>query len=188
MARRADRFLPAEYALLGLLAAEPAHGYDLHRAFAPGGALADVLRLPQNRLYALLKRLEARGLIAPQAGAAPGEAAPPRHGYTVTPAGRDALAAWLAAPVAHTREVRLELLLKLYFAGRQTPGAPAALLAAQAAVSGSIVARLAGEADALAGRPPADFRRLVVDLRLRQNRAALAWIEAAQAALQGGAP
>ena len=47
MARRAERLLPAEYALLGLLAAEPAHGYDLHRAFAPGGALADVVRLPQ---------------------------------------------------------------------------------------------------------------------------------------------
>jgi DNA-binding PadR family transcriptional regulator len=185
MARRADRLLPAEYALLGLLAAEPAHGYDLHRVFAPGGALADVLRLPQNHLYALLKRLAARGLIAPQAGAAPAESAPPRHVYALTAAGRETLAAWLSAPVDHTREVRLELLLKLYFADRLAPDAPGALLTAQAAVSRALVARLESEAGALAARPPADFRRLVVDLRLRQNRAALAWVEAAQAAVQG---
>ena len=57
MPRRAERLLPSAYALLGLLADGPAHGYDLHRGFDSGGPLAGVLRLEINQLYALLKKL-----------------------------------------------------------------------------------------------------------------------------------
>ena len=176
MARHAEGLLPAAYALLGLLAAGAAHGYDLHRPFAAGGALRAVCRLPLNQHYALLKQLQVRGLV--EAGELATEGAtPPRRPLAITPAGRAVLAAWLDQPVSHTRDVRLAFLLKLYFAERLTPAAVPALLAAQVAVTHESLARLANEWRALADRGPGDFQRLVVDMRLRQNGAVLAWLE-----------
>ncbi len=176
MARHTEGLLPAAYALLGLLAGGAAHGYDLHRPFAAGGALRAVCRLPLNQHYALLKQLQARGLV--EAGDLATEGVtPPRRPLTITPAGRAVLAAWLDQPVPHTRDVRLEFLLKLYFAERLVPVTVPALLAAQVAVTRESLARLDGEWRALAERGPGDFERLVVDMRLRQNGAVLAWLE-----------
>lgn len=176
MARHGEGLLPAAYALLGLLAAGAAHGYELHRPFAAGGALWAVCRLPLNQHYALLKQLQARGLVA--AGDLEMEGvAPPRRPLTITPTGRVALVTWLAQPVPHTRDVRLEFLLKLYFVERLAPADRPALLAAQVAVTRTSLARLDGEWRALADRGPHDFARLVVDMRLRQNQAVLAWLE-----------
>jgi PadR family transcriptional regulator, regulatory protein AphA len=176
MARGSAHLLPAEYALLGLLAAGPAHGYDLHRAFAPGGELAEVCRVPITQLYAMLKKLASRDLVHERGAEATGTA-PPRRLFALTPQGERVLAEWLAGPVPHTREVRLEFLLKLYFAGRRDPAQVAALLAAQHAETRTVVSRLQNEIAALGTVPPADFRRLVVDVRLRQNQAVLAWLE-----------
>ncbi|MGI8587796.1 MAG: PadR family transcriptional regulator [Chloroflexia bacterium] len=176
MPRRAERLLPAAYALLGLLAAGPAHGYDLHRHFAPGGPLAEVCRLQINQLYALLKKLADLGYLA-QTSAEPSGAAPPRRAFELTLAGHEALTSWLDEPVRHTRDVRLEFLLKLYFARRRAPEQATALLEAQAAVTSSLVRRLERELALLPDTPDADFGRLVLDIRLRQNRAVLGWLE-----------
>jgi PadR family transcriptional regulator AphA len=176
MARGSAQLLPAEYALLGLLAAGPAHGYDLHRAFAPGGVLAEVCRVPINQLYAMLKKLASRDLVHEQGAEATGTA-PPRRLFALTPGGERVLAEWLAGPVTHTREVRLEFLLKLYFAGQRDPAQVAALLAAQHVQTRAVVDRLQDELAALGTAPPTDFRRLVVDVRVRQNQAVLAWLE-----------
>ncbi|MDQ2806134.1 MAG: PadR family transcriptional regulator [Chloroflexota bacterium] len=181
MARHGAGLLPAAYALLGLLAAGAAHGYDLHRPFAAGGTLRAVCRLPLNQHYALLKQLQARGLV--EAGdLETAGVTPPRRPLAITPAGRAVLTAWLAQPVPHTRDVRLEFLLKLYFAERQAPATVPALLAAQVAVTRDSLARLDSEWIALADRAPGDFARRVVDMRLRQNRAVLDWLEDAQRA------
>ncbi|HMA33790.1 MAG TPA: PadR family transcriptional regulator [Chloroflexia bacterium] len=181
MPRPSESLVPAAYALLGLLAGGSAHGYDLHRPFARGGALADVCRLPLNQHYALLKQLQRRGLAA-ATGVETSGAAPPRRRLAITPAGQAALTTWLATPVPHTRDVRLEFLLKLYFAGRLAPAQRWPLLEAQIGLTRALITRLEREAAALSSQAPGEFHRLVVDMRLRQNRAVLAWLEATLAA------
>ncbi len=176
MAHRSEALLPAAYALLGLLVGGVAHGYDLHRPFAAGGALREVCRLPLNQHYALLKQLLARGLVE-ATGVESSGATPPRRRLAITAAGQAVLTGWLAGPVPHTRDVRLEFLLKLYFAERLAPAGVPALLAAQVAVTRDSLARLDRAWAELADLPSGDFQCLVVDMRLRQNRAVLAWLE-----------
>jgi DNA-binding PadR family transcriptional regulator len=175
MPRNAERLLPAAYALLGLLAEGPAHGYELHRSFAPDGPLADVYRLEINQLYALLKKLAELGLVE-QSGFEPVGSAPPRRYFAITPAGLEELDKWLREPVPHTREVRLEFLVKLYFAISRDPGQARDLLAAQRKVTLRTMSRLQellGSASLTAG----DFRRLVLQLRLKQSEAVFDWLD-----------
>jgi DNA-binding PadR family transcriptional regulator len=139
---------PSEYAVLGLLAEQPRHGYALAHQFAPGAELRQVVRLEMSQLYAILKKLELLGLITAQSasGAAADEPAPdaplptdgeglgerpPARGrriYAPTPAGRAQLDTWLAEPVARPRDLRLTFLLKLFFALRRSHDDAIALL------------------------------------------------------------
>lgn len=172
--RRERTATPAEHALLGLLAVsdDRRHGYDLSREFQPGGALADVIRLEPGMLYHHLKRLESRGWV--EATSEPIPNRPPRQSYTVTPAGADALDRWLAEPVAHTREVRLEFLVKLYLAHLRGPGPAGRLVAEQRAILAGLAESLRRQGDAL---DPGGFPAAVTALRLAQTDAALAWID-----------
>jgi DNA-binding PadR family transcriptional regulator len=182
--------MPAEHAILGLLALEggEGHGYDLARYFADGRPLAAVLRLEVGMLYHHLKKLARAGWVAPVPDAERGR--PPRQVYTLTTAGRDELRRWLAEPVGHTREIRLEFLVKLYFARRLDAALAEVLLADQLArlrdVERGLERQLAEVEQpspapgSMAGDDPA-FARLVLDLRLVQTRAAIAWMERATA-------
>jgi len=158
-----------EYALLGLIAqaasGEPVHGYDLQRRLSEG-SLAQVIRLEPGMMYHYLKKLARRGLITEEV--VPQEGRPARHLHTVTPPGRALLDAWSDTPVRSTREVRLEFLLKFWFARRDRDRA-LRLIRAQAQV-------IEGTIDALRSRiaalPTDDaFGRAVLDLRLGQNAA-----------------
>jgi len=173
--RYAERLLPAAYALLGLLAEGSAHGYELHRSFAPDGPLADVYRLEINQLYALLKKLAEMGLVE-QSGLEPVGGAPPRRYFSITPSGLEELDIWLHEPVPHTREVRLEFLVKLYFAISRGPGQARDLLAAQRNVTLRTLSGLQEQIKS-ASLPAGDFRRLVLELRLKQSEAVLDWLD-----------
>jgi DNA-binding PadR family transcriptional regulator len=69
-------------------------------------------------IYPELRRLRDAGLVSvrddPRGGAT-------RHAYTVTPAGRAALARWLTDPSEPVLEMRNEALLRLRFAGVLEP-------------------------------------------------------------------
>ncbi|MCC6315212.1 MAG: PadR family transcriptional regulator [Thermomicrobiales bacterium] len=180
--------MPAEHALLGLLAltpeAQPGHGYDLARRFAGGQPLGDVLRLEPGMLYHHLKKLERAGWVA--AATEPQPARPARRTFRLTASGRAELTRWLGEPVTHTREIRLEFLVKLYFVRALIPERLPHLLAGQRDV-------LSGHADSLMDQiatltePEADaaaiadvaYQRLVLELRLAQTRAAIAWLDRA---------
>lgn len=102
--------------ILGLLAAQPQHGYQLLEHFRDPATLGMVWNLSTSQLYAVLKRLERKGWIA--GCEVVSENAPPRVEYTLTSNGHAQLQAWLDEPhpSASIRRVRVEFLSRLYIA------------------------------------------------------------------------
>ncbi len=95
------------YALLGLLADGPSSGYDLTRRFEEGiGTFA--WTAGHSQIYPELARLVADGLVEVVAEGPRG-----RRDHAITPAGRDALRAWLMGPHQSGRTVRNEFVLRL---------------------------------------------------------------------------
>jgi PadR family transcriptional regulator AphA len=170
---REDRpeLTPVQYAILGLLHEHPAHGYELQRSFSPAGALVEVAQVEQPTLYANLKDLAARNLIA---GSEAREGArPPRTVYALTEEGTRLLDTWLREPVQRLRQVRLDFLLKVYFARRRSDELVAALVDAQIQACHDYLAAL--EADS-ATRSPGDFAYLVAESRTSAARGTLDWL------------
>ncbi len=167
---------PAEHAILGLLYFEEAggHGYDLARHFADDRPLGDVLKLEPGMLYHHLKKLARTGWVT--VDIEPQGTRPPRQIYTLTDAGKDQLLRWLREPVQHTREIRLEFLIKLYFARLLDPALAAELIRGQLDRSREVEATLESRLAASTSSTE-DFGRQVLELRLLQTRAAIDWLE-----------
>src|SRR5919201_4574066 len=81
----------------------------------------------KSRLYAVLGRLEAAGLATSTTAK---ERGPTKSMYSITPAGRAALHAWVSDPTLELPPPRDPFLLKLFFARRVAPDAAAELVAA----------------------------------------------------------
>jgi len=168
MDRRA--LLPGEHALLGLLRRRPMYGYEMARV-AAGEGLTGVCPMEQSALYAYLGNLEQRGLVEwteERVGRRP-----PRKLFRLTPAGRRAVDRWLRAPVERMREVRIELLLKLYFLGESDEEAERELLRNQITACEEYQARLAREAPAGGGR---SLPRLVTMSKTSAAEATIRWL------------
>lgn len=95
--------------LLALLAKEPAHGYELkmllEQTFGQAYPSPNI-----GQIYVTLQRLERDGLVRSQDVVQ--ATRPNKRVYELTPAGRDALAAWVEAPSEGPR-VRDEFFMKL---------------------------------------------------------------------------
>lgn len=153
----ADRPLNAgEWSVLALLCEQPAHGWALARQLAPDGEIGVVWALTRPLVYRALELLEQGGLVE-RAGEVSSSRGPSRTLHRPTPAGRDALADWLARPVAHLRDVRPDLLLKLLFSERAGVD-PTPLLTAQRALALQAVEALERDLD---GAPPGASRMLL---------------------------
>ncbi len=188
-ARVAAKAMPAEHAVLGLIAevGGDAHGYELARHFDPDRPLGQVLRLEQSMLYQHLKKLESRGWLT--MSLQPQGSRPPRQVYGITAEGRAELRRWLEEPVAHTREIRLEFLVKLFFAIQLDPDRARRLVAEQQAVCEQLAASLTMQIAELedqerdqtdrddAPTVGRDFPRMVLELRLAQTQAAAVWLD-----------
>src|SRR5262249_55999861 len=59
----ADDLLPAEWAVLGVVASGPTHGYGVARALGEDGALGHVWTVPRPLVYRALQQLEQAGLV-----------------------------------------------------------------------------------------------------------------------------
>lgn len=179
MSRTVQTPLSLEHALLGLLHEQPSHAYAIYQEFTAPNGLGQVWHLKQSHCYALLVRLEEHGYLVGQL--MPQGARPPRRILALTPAGRAAFSAWLAAPVAHGRELRLEFLAKLYFASRF--GAPAAttLIARQRQACRDWLEGF----DNRAARPQDAYNQLVLAFRRGQVEAMLDWLDTCSETLIG---
>jgi PadR family transcriptional regulator AphA len=179
-ARRAPRENRTRYVILGMLTAAPQTGYGLRKAIA--GSVGHFWQESFGQLYPALRRLVAEGLVEARAT----QGGPGRGGatYHVTPAGRAALAAWLAVPPALAPQ-RNEVLLKVFFAGAVPPEVSCRNLDRVAtALRGELAAleEIARVMDAPGGgaHPDAPHWRLTLDFGLGFLRFALAWIARAQ--------
>ena len=106
----------AEGACLSLVVAGHRHGWALVRELASDGDIGRVWSLSRPLTYRSIDQLASRGLlergeIVPGKGTARTLIAP-------TSAGRRAARRWVRTPVAHLRDVRTELLVKLELASR----------------------------------------------------------------------
>jgi DNA-binding PadR family transcriptional regulator len=108
--------LTPDETLLGLLAVQARHGYDLLDAFKQPDQLGRVWNLSTSQLYAVLKRLESRSDIAGHEVMS--GKAPARTEYRLTAQGETRLTGWLQElqPSASIHRVRVEFLSRLYIA------------------------------------------------------------------------
>jgi DNA-binding PadR family transcriptional regulator len=102
--------------ILGLLAAQTRHGYELLDCFRDSSQLGEVWNLSTSQLYAVLKRLEQQGLTRGHEVASTD--APTRIEYILTEAGLARLEVWLhnEKPSSSVHRVRVEFLSRLYIA------------------------------------------------------------------------
>src|SRR5215470_17788745 len=106
---RRDELAPPHFAILGLLAMSPRHGYDLAPYFTPAGELGLVCTMGLPLLYATLHRVEELGYaVAEESLVSQG---PPRKVFRLTPTGWHVLDEWLKTPVKQVPQIRQEFLL-----------------------------------------------------------------------------
>jgi len=146
----AARLSLTEWAVLAVLAERPAHPFAVARLLGEDGELGRVLTVRRPLVYRAAERLAAAGLCRPD-HTEPGEGGPERTVYRTTPAGRRALAKWLAEPVSRVRDLRLEFLLKVRLT-RRAGRSPLPLVQAQRAALGPRLGALSsgGEGDEVA--------------------------------------
>lgn len=170
--QRDDDALTPENALLGFLALEPAHGYELHRRLTQ--ELGALWHASLGHVYNVLKRMEAQGLIAGKLTRAGNY--PPQRTFALTAAGKRALQVWLRKPcTSSARAVRMEFLARLYFAQRLDSARARDMLNEQRAAVVEATEQLSHIAADSTAAPA--FARLAVALRLAQSRAMLNWID-----------
>lgn len=101
------------FAILGFLSLGPMSGYDIKKLVAE--STENFWSESFGQIYPALRRLTEAGLI--EQSAAPSEGGRRRHVYAINAAGSAALAVWLRQP-AELPQVRIELMLKLFFGSR----------------------------------------------------------------------
>jgi PadR family transcriptional regulator, regulatory protein AphA len=118
-----------KYAILGMLDLCPMSGYDIRKMSA--FSISHFWKEDYGHIYPTLKLLLDEGLATKKEEPA-GAGKPGRHSYSITAQGRRALSAWLAA-APNPPNLRIELLLKVFFGARAKKKDMALMLEAQEA-------------------------------------------------------
>jgi DNA-binding PadR family transcriptional regulator len=113
--RDEHELLLGEWACLGILYEGPSHGYAIAARLKPDQDVGRVWSMSRPRTYGALEHLGDRGYIR-AVGEERGFAGGNRTIIAATRSGRARLRNWMATPVAHMRDLRSELLLKLVLA------------------------------------------------------------------------
>ena len=110
-----NELLLGAWACLGIVYPKPIHGFAIAARLKPTGDVGRVWSLSRPLTYRSLDQLATRGYIH-TVGEEPGIAGGNRTILAATRTGRAQLRRWLTTPVAHLRDLRSELLLKLVLA------------------------------------------------------------------------
>ena len=111
--------MSVRYGILGLLAREPQHGYELKNSFeeAAGG----FWNINYGQIYITLDSLVKEGLVEGKVKAGGEGRGHNRKVFSITPDGLDELKRWLKAPVDKVRPLRDEVFVKLAFMDPSNP-------------------------------------------------------------------
>ncbi|MFP4074844.1 MAG: PadR family transcriptional regulator [Actinomycetota bacterium] len=118
-----------EYAVLGILAEGPSHGFAVARELGANAEVGRILTVRRPLVYRALDRLVDQRLAKPVT-TEKSDSGPNRTIHRVTGHGRKHLRRWLSKPVDHVRDMRIEFLLKLAML-RRSGTSPADLVRAQ---------------------------------------------------------
>lgn len=102
--------MSVRFAILGLLAQQPRHGYDLRAAFSAVVGGDQNWEVKPAQIYTTLNRLEEAGQVEQIAVTQDG--GPEKHIYQITPSGREALTIWFAEGITPEHQ-RDEFFVKL---------------------------------------------------------------------------
>jgi DNA-binding PadR family transcriptional regulator len=168
------------HAVLALLSAKPAHGYELKSSFEQ--AVGDQWGgLNIGHLYQILDRLSRDGLI--ESERQPQQVKPDRVVHRLTPAGRAELARWLSEPAIPARGYRDDFFLKIMAAVRS--GDPATLTAVLSRQRTHLLRQLHALADAR-GTTTEAVESLLITAAELHIRADLGIVDAAEKTLTTG--
>ena len=164
--------LSPEYVLLGFLALNPSHGYEIHQRLE--SELKHIWRLSLSQVYNVLNRLEKEGLIDGELN--PQENRPDRTLFQITPSGREHFEIWLNTPIGPSvRALRMAFITKLYFSTQLADGQLDNRIRTQEAEIQRGLEKLKGDLNALPEKR--DFNRLSLKLRTSQLESLLHWLQ-----------
>jgi DNA-binding PadR family transcriptional regulator len=172
-ARRDFDLSAGEWAVLGVIAEGPTHGFAVAQLLAPEGPLGQIWSLPRPIVYQAIKKLLQLGLITERATER-STRGPQRTILATTPTGRRAIRSWLGEPVEHVREVRSLLLLKLALLDRVGDD-PIGLIGAQREVLTPKLEAMQHHRDHAEG-----FELTLATWRLESIKAVLRFLDASQ--------
>lgn len=166
------RLGPTSYVVLGSIALRgPSTSYDLKRFVEL--TLGYFWSFPHSQLYAEPDRLARAGLLSEDRE----QNGRRRRTYTITPAGREALDAWLGEPSHDSPEIRDMGLVKLFFSELTNEDEYQALAREQAVVHRNLLTRYESLSRRYSQRPEYARRTLPLNAGLRLERALLAFWE-----------
>ena len=159
-----------KFGLLGLLAQEPLHGYEVKQRFEE--MLGGTWEVNIGQVYTTLQRLERDGLVEPVGER--GERG--KHAYRLTAAGHGALDDWLEHPETEPQLLREETYVKLLLTNRLANGNLGTLLTRQRRVYLQRLRDLAA-LEERAGREGRHDLVLLVRGAILHTEADLAWVD-----------
>ncbi len=172
MSRQQDP-LTMDFVLLGLIAQQPTHAYDLYQQLKNSEELKTLWTFRQSRLYAVLDKIEKNGLISTHIE--PGLVLPSRKICTITPEGKAAFEDWLHRPVEHMNEIRSDFLGKLYFLKDRPEAERSEVITAQIRQCGIWLNNIERK---LSEYPqPDNYIHMIYSFRAAFIRASLKWLE-----------
>jgi DNA-binding PadR family transcriptional regulator len=174
-----DRLTTTSFALLGLLSISPMSGYDLHQAVSR--SIAHFWPISKTQVYAELARLEPLGLV--DGTDVPQERLPDKRVFRLSPAGEEALDAWLAERPAADIQMRIPFLLNALLGHRRAPEATQALLAEVRAQATDRARQYAEFDELMAAVPNSHYGRITVLFGQKMAEAFAEWAEEATALL-----
>ena len=176
------RRMPLHHAVLALLSAKPAHGYELKTSFEQ--AVGDQWGgLNIGHVYQILDRLARDGLIDSERQ--PQQIKPDRVIHRLTPAGRAELDRWLAEPAIPARGYRDDFFLKIMAAVRSAD--PATLPAVLSQQRTHLLRQLHALAGARAATSTTAVESLLITAAELHIRADLGVVDAAETTLTADA-
>jgi PadR family transcriptional regulator, regulatory protein AphA len=166
------RLGPTSYVVLGIIAVRgPSTPYELKRFVEV--TLGHFWSFPHSQLYAEPARLAEAGLLTEERE----EGGRRRRTYAITPAGREAVQAWVGEPSPGTPELRDLGLLKLFFSELADDEVFHALVQEQIAVHRAILTRYEWLRRRFADRPEYARRAVTLHAGFGMEHALLAFWE-----------